>query len=86
MVVKGLLDSAGIESDLKSLDAVQDAFPGGRRHDHCSLQQDDETDDIGGCRREDADRAPKLRATGIRARPWIESMASACRRRSLPLQ
>jgi hypothetical protein len=28
IVVKGLLDSAGIESDLKSLDAVQDAFPG----------------------------------------------------------
>ncbi len=28
MVVKGLLESAGIESDLKSLDAVQDAFPG----------------------------------------------------------
>jgi Putative prokaryotic signal transducing protein len=28
IVVKGLLDSAGIESDLKSIDAVQDAFPG----------------------------------------------------------
>ena len=28
MVVKGLLESAGIECDLKSLDAVQDAFPG----------------------------------------------------------
>jgi hypothetical protein len=28
IVVKGLLDSAGIESDLKSLDAVQDTFPG----------------------------------------------------------
>jgi Putative prokaryotic signal transducing protein len=28
IVVKGLLDSAGIESDLKSLDAVKDAFPG----------------------------------------------------------
>ncbi len=28
IVVKGLLDSASIESDLKSLDAVQDAFPG----------------------------------------------------------
>jgi hypothetical protein len=28
IVVKGLLESAGIESDLKSLDAVQDAFPG----------------------------------------------------------
>jgi hypothetical protein len=28
MVVKGLLESAGIESDLKSLDAVQDTFPG----------------------------------------------------------
>ena len=28
MLVKGLLDSAGIESDLKSLDAVQDTFPG----------------------------------------------------------
>jgi hypothetical protein len=27
-VVQGLLESAGIESDLKSLDAVQDAFPG----------------------------------------------------------
>ena len=28
LVVKGLLQSAGIESDLKSIDAVQDAFPG----------------------------------------------------------
>ena len=28
MVVKGLLDSAGIESDIKSLDAPQDTFPG----------------------------------------------------------
>lgn len=28
MVVKGLLESAGIESDMKSLDAVQDTFPG----------------------------------------------------------
>ena len=28
LVVKGLLESAGIESDLKSIDAVQDAFPG----------------------------------------------------------
>ena len=28
MVVKGLLDSAGIESDLKSGSFVQDAFPG----------------------------------------------------------
>jgi len=28
MVVQGLLESAGIESDLKSIDAVQDAFPG----------------------------------------------------------
>ena len=28
LVVKGLLDSAGIESDLKSIAAVQDAFPG----------------------------------------------------------
>jgi Putative prokaryotic signal transducing protein len=28
LVVQGLLQSAGIESDLKSLDAVQDAFPG----------------------------------------------------------
>jgi Putative prokaryotic signal transducing protein len=28
LVVKGLLESAGLESDLKSLDAVQDAFPG----------------------------------------------------------
>jgi type III secretory pathway lipoprotein EscJ len=27
-VVQGLLQSAGIESDLKSIDAVQDAFPG----------------------------------------------------------
>src|SRR5258708_6707899 len=28
LVVKGLLESAGIESDLKSIAAVQDAFPG----------------------------------------------------------
>ena len=28
LVVKGLLESAGIESDLKSIDAVQDTFPG----------------------------------------------------------
>ncbi len=28
LVVQGLLQSAGIESGLKSLDAVQDAFPG----------------------------------------------------------
>ncbi len=28
IVVKGLLDSAGIESDLKSIDAVQEMFPG----------------------------------------------------------
>jgi hypothetical protein len=28
VVVQGLLESAGIESDLKSLDAVQNAFPG----------------------------------------------------------
>ena len=28
IVVQGLLESRGIESDLKSLDAVQDAFPG----------------------------------------------------------
>jgi len=28
MVVKGLLESAGIEVDLKSIDAVQDTFPG----------------------------------------------------------
>jgi hypothetical protein len=28
LVVKGLLESAGIDSDLKSIDAVQDAFPG----------------------------------------------------------
>jgi hypothetical protein len=28
LVVQGLLQSAGIESDLRSLDAVQDAFPG----------------------------------------------------------
>ena len=27
-VVQGLLQSAGIESDLKSIDAVQDMFPG----------------------------------------------------------
>jgi Putative prokaryotic signal transducing protein len=28
IVVKGLLESAGIDSDLKSLDAPQDTFPG----------------------------------------------------------
>ena len=28
IVVQGLLQSAGSESDLKSIDAVQDAFPG----------------------------------------------------------
>jgi hypothetical protein len=28
IVVQGLLQSAGIESDLQSLDAVQNAFPG----------------------------------------------------------
>ncbi len=28
IVVQGLLGSAGIESDLKSIDAVQNAFPG----------------------------------------------------------
>jgi hypothetical protein len=28
MVVKGLLDSAGIACDMTSIDAVQDAFPG----------------------------------------------------------
>lgn len=28
IVVQGLLESGGIESDLKSLDAVQNAFPG----------------------------------------------------------
>jgi hypothetical protein len=28
IVVRGLLDSAGIESDLKSIDAVQETFPG----------------------------------------------------------
>ena len=28
IVVQGLLQSAGIESDLKSIDAVQNAFPG----------------------------------------------------------
>ncbi|MGB8011460.1 MAG: DUF2007 domain-containing protein [Terriglobales bacterium] len=28
IVVQGLLESAGITSDLKSLDAVQNAFPG----------------------------------------------------------
>jgi putative signal transducing protein len=28
IVVKGLLESAGIDVDLKSIDAVQDAFPG----------------------------------------------------------
>jgi Putative prokaryotic signal transducing protein len=27
IVVQGLLESAGIDSDLKSIDAVQDAFP-----------------------------------------------------------
>jgi Putative prokaryotic signal transducing protein len=28
LVVKGLLDSAGIDSDLTSVDAIQDMFPG----------------------------------------------------------
>jgi len=28
MVVKGLLDSAGIDSDITSVDAIQDMFPG----------------------------------------------------------
>jgi hypothetical protein len=28
IVVRGLLDSAGIESDLRSIDAVQETFPG----------------------------------------------------------
>ena len=28
MVVQGLLDSAGIDSDLKSIDATQETFPG----------------------------------------------------------
>jgi hypothetical protein len=28
IVVKGLLESAGIETDIKSIDAVQDTFPG----------------------------------------------------------
>ena len=28
LVVKGLLDSAGIDSDITSVDAVQDMFPG----------------------------------------------------------
>lgn len=28
LVVKGLLDSAGIDSDMTSVDAVQDMFPG----------------------------------------------------------
>lgn len=28
IVVRGLLESSGIDSDMKSLDAVQDAFPG----------------------------------------------------------
>ena len=28
MVVRGLLESAGIEADMKSIDATQDAFPG----------------------------------------------------------
>ena len=28
MVVKGLLESAGIDADMTSLDAVQEAFPG----------------------------------------------------------
>ncbi len=28
IVVQGLLESGGIDSDLKSIDAVQDAFPG----------------------------------------------------------
>ena len=34
LVVKGLLDSAGIESDLKSGSFVQDAFPGLGRNGH----------------------------------------------------
>jgi Putative prokaryotic signal transducing protein len=28
MVVKGLLESAGVDADLKSIDAAQDTFPG----------------------------------------------------------
>ncbi len=28
LVVKGLLDSAGIDSDMTSVDAIQDMFPG----------------------------------------------------------
>ena len=28
MVVKGLLDSVGIDSDITSIEAVQDTFPG----------------------------------------------------------
>jgi hypothetical protein len=28
LVVRGLLESAGIEADLKSIDAIQDTFPG----------------------------------------------------------
>ncbi len=28
MVVKGLLESAGVDADLKSIDAPQDTFPG----------------------------------------------------------
>jgi hypothetical protein len=28
LVVRGLLESSGIDSDLRSIDAVQDAFPG----------------------------------------------------------
>jgi len=28
IVVRGLLESAGIDADLKSLDAIQNAFPG----------------------------------------------------------
>lgn len=28
LVVRGLLESAGIEADMKSIDATQDAFPG----------------------------------------------------------
>lgn len=28
IVVQGLLETAGIDSDLKSIDAIQDAFPG----------------------------------------------------------
>jgi hypothetical protein len=28
LVVRGLLESGGIDSDLKSIDAVQDTFPG----------------------------------------------------------